>query len=72
MNARQMYRMLRRHNISILFDHAGQVWYAGQCHDRTDSSFDVEVEAAGSVHVGDTPEMAVEDYCNARNLEWDV
>lgn len=72
MNSRQMVRMMRQHGISVVRDNASGLWYAGDCHYRTDSStFEVEVEHANSLHVGKNPEVAVEDYCNARNLEWD-
>lgn len=77
MSPKQMYRMMLRCNISVIFDHLTKQWYAGDCYLRSDSaelspSYGIKTKHNGSRHVGHTPELAVEDYCNAHNLEWDT
>lgn len=71
MTPKQMYRAMRRWGISIV--KAGPSWYAGECVAYNSSrALTVDSTHAGSIHLGNTMEEAVEDYCNARNLEWDV
>lgn len=78
MNARQMIRMIRRYNISLIYDNVAHLWWAGDA--IVGSTYELghklevhlEVKHARSQHIGHLPEIAVEDYCNARNLGWDV
>lgn len=70
MSPKQMTRAIKRYNISLIFDNITKLWYAGDCYlrDATTKSYGIETKKA----VSHEPEGAVEDYCNARNLEWDV
>lgn len=75
MTQKQMVRAMLKWGISVVYDEAGNRWYAGECTGLWD--YQVLHEArimarhGGSLHVGILPQEAVEDYCNARNLEWD-
>lgn len=76
MTPRQMYKMMLRYGISVVFDKAANVWSAGECRGEGDSLDCLTVIVSNPVreillHSGPTPEIAVEDYCNARNIEWD-
>jgi hypothetical protein len=79
MTPKQMYRAMRKYGISLIFvvgPNDEGLWYAGE----TESSAIINQKFRGrltvgkgkSLHVGFNPEPAVEDYCNARNLEWGV
>ena len=78
MTSRQMVKALKKWNISIVFDRATSLWWAGDAAVgstyQLGSQLEVmlQVKQAGSQHVAPTPEQAVEDFCNARDLEWDV
>lgn len=72
MTPKQMYRAMRKYNISVIyFD--GQ-WVAGMVESWTQDGLQFEYMSPDgrSSHCGGQPVDAVEDYCNARNLEWDV
>lgn len=76
MTPKQCYRAIKRYNISLIFDNITKLWYAGECYLRDGAnesapSYGIKTKYRGSHHVGHAPELAVEDYCNARNLEWD-
>lgn len=72
MTPKQMYRMMREHGISlVLWPPDYNSWVA---IDSRQASYDPPSECIHlepSTHVDRTPESAVEDYCNARNIEWD-
>lgn len=79
MTRKQMDQALRKWGISVVFNKTENRWYAGDCAQTTPwsdgSQMIVEVgnpAARNMLHRGILPEEAVEDYCNARNLEWDV
>jgi hypothetical protein len=75
MTPKQMYRAMRKWGISVVFCTLDGCWRAGECTTRVVDVYfvcDANPAVAGREHLGTTPEMAVEDYCNARNLEWDV
>jgi hypothetical protein len=82
MTPKQMYRAMRKWGISVVFDRDEHVWCSGAFEHSAGTLLHVEIVnpivkrgvVTGRVlqHVGPTPEIAVEDYCNARNLEWDV
>jgi hypothetical protein len=75
MTERQMIRAMKRWGISVI--NSDGLWWAGQTLDANTRELGTElvsvtlVKNAGSQHVGPDPESAVEDYCNARDLEWD-
>lgn len=77
MTTKQMYRMMRNHGISLVFVKRWNQWFAGDGDALPlERRGWLEVNACnpvveGQYHFSDTPEEAVEDYCNARNLEWD-
>lgn len=71
MTSKQCYRAIKKHNISLIFDRHMKLWYAGDCYHSEHDTFEIETRHSGSRHVGHTPELAVEDYCNAHNLEWE-
>lgn len=80
MTSKQMCRAMRKHGISVVFlksdDHLdSDYWYAGDARRGVFPQVHVSVRnprSAHRTHLSNTPEGAVEDYCNARNLEWDV
>lgn len=87
MSPKQMYRAVREHGISIVHDRNNHIWWAGDAEvgspipcapfqvgseEHTAVEVLLDVGRAGSRHCGTKPEEAVEDYCNARNLRWDV
>jgi hypothetical protein len=74
MTAKQMTRAIKRYNISLIFNRITNLWYAGESYlrDAGTDTFGIKTKHRGSQHVGHEPELVVEDYCNARNLEWDV
>lgn len=78
MTPKQMYQMMRLHRIGVWFWKETEMWYAGKVSRIIGDDAEFVVDAlnpaivARAAHCGDTPEIAVEDYCNARNLEWDV
>lgn len=83
MTPRQMFRVMREHHIGLIFDPGKEVWVAGETVEIngrwTDGCMTVElrVEHQGRgpfrhEHSSPSPAGAVEDYCNARNLEWDI
>ncbi len=71
MTPKQMLRAMRKWGISVV---AWQgLWLAGECESMSVGGVGIfNFRQAGSYHSGETPEIAVEDYCNARDLEWDV
>jgi hypothetical protein len=79
MNAKQMYRALKKYGLSVAYIPQWAQWYAGAAT-PLDEPGEILLNVRNPVpqgehdrcHLGDTPEEAVEDYCNARNLEWDT
>lgn len=86
MTPKQMYRALRKYNISLIYDRNDRIWWAGDAEvsapgpqgsvqagsDESSIQVLLAVGRAGSKHCGTEPEEAVEDYCSARNLRWEV
>lgn len=75
MTPKQMYRAMRKWGISVVFAKDTEEWCAGvgkMVGDRAHVDFSNTVHGYTHFHVASNPESAVEDYCNARNLEWDV
>jgi hypothetical protein len=71
MTERQMIRAMKRWKISVFHDDELDSWFAVS---TTDLSYDLLSHTyllTPSRHEGEAPESAVEDYCNARDLEWD-
>jgi hypothetical protein len=87
MTSKQMNRAIRKHGISLVYDRTTKTWWAGDAavglpeergtfqvgsEEHAAITVVLTVEKAGSRHCGTKPEQAVEDYCNARDLSWDV
>jgi uncharacterized DUF497 family protein len=76
MTSKQMVRAMKKHGISLVY--IDGLWWAGQTVAADTSMLGKElrsvmlVKTNGSQHVGHEAENAVEDYCNANDLEWDV
>jgi hypothetical protein len=69
MTERQMIRAMKRWHISLVY-HNGY-WFAGDCQHLSQFGIaEMNFRHAGSLHSGGEPTTAVEDYCNARDLEW--
>jgi hypothetical protein len=70
MTSKQMLRAMRKWGISVVA--TGNCWTAFGFIEFGISFGRVKGEYSGHFHPGATPEIAVEDYCNARDLKWDV
>jgi hypothetical protein len=75
MTSKQMLRMIRQCGISLVKGDDGN-WHAGTVvwNDFRVAEFHVSTRnpvSATASHTARTPEAAVEDFCNARNIEWD-
>lgn len=68
MTPKQMYRAMRKWGISVVCLSENQ-WFAGT---QLNAQHPFIFGDGGRIHRGHNPELAVKDYCNARNLEWDV
>jgi hypothetical protein len=74
MTSKQMVRAMKKWGISLIYYKDMGRWFAGD-GTETDGGNRLSVQCRGPhgyLHSHDTMEGAVEDYCNARNLEWDV
>jgi hypothetical protein len=77
MTPKQMYHAMRKWGISLVFDPNDELWWAGEVKGRVNygltQDFTIQAGISGmTMHISQNPESAVEDYCNARNLEWDI
>lgn len=75
MTTKQMVAAMKKWGISVVWSEEDEVWFAGKCDSRARRGILV-VDAnppayAPLSHSAESMEEAVEDYCNARDLEWD-
>jgi hypothetical protein len=64
-------RAIEKYHIGIVFNVNTLEWHAGDYSDSNGSSLTIESMYNRSMHVGQTIDSAVEDFCNARNLPYE-
>lgn len=75
MTSKQMYQAMKKWNISLIWDKREKQWIAGTASTIDERTISLNLALINymtdRVSRGDTMQSAVEDYCNARDLECD-